>query len=139
MLGFTASSALRAAFGLLLVAVFAALVWGIEGHSMVGANSASTPLVPAAATQRLSVRIESTYPVSAWTVARLGVPLIPQASETLVWRGEISVASGDELLVIAQAAPGAGAGNRCLRLTIGTQVPQLIWGEGDITTTVAIP
>ncbi len=139
MLGFTASSMLRAAFGLLLVAVFAALVWGIESHSTEGVNSVPTPTAPSVATTRMSVRIESTYPVATWTVSRLGVPLTPQASETQVWRGEIAVASGDELLITAQAIPGASAGNRCLRLTIGSQIPQLIWGDGDITTTLAIP
>jgi hypothetical protein len=139
MLGFTVSSARRVAVGGLVVAFFAALVWGIEGRSAGFAPSLPVPAATPTAITRLPVRIESTYPVATWTVSRLGVPLVAQASAAQVWRGEVVVASGDELLVTAQATAAAGSGNHCLRLTIGALPPRLIWGDGDITTTVAIP
>ena len=140
MHGFRASALLRASWAAGFVAAALLLVWVIE-RPHVGDNHAPVAHVggAAATAHTLPLRIESTYPVAAWAVSRLGEALAPSASDPSGWSGTVPVASGDELLVVATAAPETPTVHRCLRIALGDGAPQIVWSGGDVTATVVVP
>ncbi len=136
-LGFTASGMQRLALGAVFCAGASCLVWLVERPR---AAPAGGPATAAAAVRTVRLRIDSTYPVAAWTVSVLDRAMAPTGADAFHWQGEISGPAGEEVLVIGRSGSGAGdEPNRCLRLAVGDRSPVLHWGGGDLTVTAAIP
>ena len=138
--GFDASAARRLALGGGFCLLACALVWGVERGGSGKSVSGSTGLeAPGPRPVRMTaLAIESTYPVSAWTVAIDGVAATPMHADGTSWNGKVTISPGSELLVIG-SGPAADSANRCLRLCIGDAEPRLVWGGGDVTATVVLP
>ncbi len=137
-LGFAASGPMRLAAGLMFVGCSAGAVVLVEGQrpSVAGV---STPVagLPVAAVRSVDLRAEATFPVTSWVVQVLGRDC-PGQIEVRQWRGALSLAPGDEVVVQAQAEdPHLAAG--ALRLRLGTAPDQVVWGGSRITTTLTLP
>lgn len=135
--GFDASVLRRLALGSGFCLAACALVWAVERD---GGSTAPPPVADpgAGAVRAVPLAIESTYPVSAWTVSIDGVPAVAERADGTSWNGRLLATPGAELLVIGAGSAGEAA-NRCLRLRLGDGEPRLVWGGGDVTTTVALP
>ena len=140
--GFDASILTRSALGVGFIAAAVVMVWIIERPSPTDAQPvAQTPAQPvpsALATRSWPVTIESTYAVARWSVRILNVDQVATHQDGYSWSGMIPAAVGDEMLVQAQAADSDHAPNHGLRLLIGSAPERLVWGGGDVTTTVEI-
>ncbi len=137
-LGFAASGPMRLAAGLVFVGGSAGAVVLVEGHrpSVAGVSSPVADL-PVAAVRSVDLRAEATFPVTSWVVQVLGRDC-PGQIEVRQWRGTLSLAPGDEVVVQAQAEdPHLSAG--ALRLRLGTAPDQVVWGGSRITTTLTLP
>ena len=137
-LGFAASGPMRLAAGLMFVGCSAGAVVLVEGQrpSVAGV---STPVggLTVAAVRPVDLRAEATFPVTSWVVQVLGRNC-PGQIEDRQWRGTLSLAPGDEVVVQAQAEdPHLSAG--ALRLRLGTAPDQVVWGGSRITTTLTLP
>lgn len=134
-LGFSASALTRVAVGMAFVAAACLLVWCIERPSPEIAKTASVSSNTTTATHSWPVTIESTYPVTTWSVSVLGVDQAPTRSDPFSWSGSLTATVGSELLVTATAASGDRAPNHGLRVAIGSATPQVVWSGGDVTAT----
>lgn len=136
MLGFAASVAARLALGGAAVAAAGLMVWAIERpRPAAAAGTAAAPPPPAAVGKPL--RIEASYRVATWTVQVLGRDCPPDHSDGTAWTGRLALAPRDEVLIRAAAAPGQEAlAHRALRIRLGAQGERIVWGGGDVTTTV---
>lgn len=135
--GFDASVLRRLALGGAFCLAACVLVWVVERD---GGIEVVPPVldVDADAARPVLLAIESTYPVSTWTVSVDGVPAVAERADGTSWSGTLRTTPGAELLVIG-AGPAGEAVNRCLRLRLGDAEPRLVWGGGDVTTTVELP
>ncbi len=87
----------------------------------------------------VSIVIESTFPVHAWTVGIDGVAHSGGQHDAWSWSDTITGNPGSELLVTALAEPGDQTPNHALRLRVGNAKQQIIWGGGDVTATQVLP
>ena len=112
------------------------MVWMIERPSNEDARVSLQPVAIGQTKQPWPVTIESTFPVTTWSVRVLGVEQAATRHDSYSWTGILSAEIGDELLVQAQAAEADAAPNHGLRLLIGSAPERLVWGGGDVTATV---
>ena len=136
--GFDASILTRSALGIGFLAAAVVMVWIIERPSSTDAQPVAQTPAPTVATQSWPVTIESTYAVARWSVRILNVEQVATHQDGFSWTGMIPAAVGDEMLVQAQAADADRAPNHGLRLLIGSVPERLVWGSGDVTTTVEL-
>lgn len=136
--GFDASILTRSALGVGFIAAAVVMVWIIERPSSADAQPVAQIAAPTVATQSWPVTIESTYAVARWSVRILNVEQVATHQDGFSWTGIIPAAVGDEMLVQAQAADSDHAPNHGLRLLIGSAPERLVWGSGDVTTTVEL-
>ncbi len=136
MIGLRASALSRLAAGAVFCVLAVALVWWVE-------NGEPSTRVPAAAatepSRRLRLEVESTYPVAGWSVLVLGVAQPASASDAWSWHGTVAAPAGEEVVVIAPAAPADRAPNHGLRLRLGDAPERLVWGSGDVVATGTAP
>lgn len=119
-----------------LVVAMAYAVAVAAAVGVVEAPLAAAVPVPAtsAATGRVLVRAEATFPVGRWTVLVDGLA-VEGVSAAQVWTGS---ACGHEVLVQAERLDAADQSPGALRLEVGAQ-RSLAWGEGTVSATAAIP
>ena len=140
--GFDASILTRSALGVGFIAASVVMVWIIErpspADSPLAVQGAAQPVVTTSDAQVWPVTIESTYAVAKWSIRILNVEQVATHQDGFTWSGMIPASVGDEMLVQAQAADSDHAPNHGLRLVIGSAPERLVWGGGDVTTTVEL-
>ena len=144
MLGFPASVVARLTVGIAFTIAAGAMVWAIErprGPSL--APTATDAVVNAGpGSTVVAVSIESSYPVSAWTVQVLGIDQPATRSDQGSWTGLMQLGLDDEVFIQAKATPGAShpgtVPHRCLRIRLGSTPDRFIWSSGDVTATAGI-
>lgn len=132
-LGFAAAMPGRLLLGLGFCAVAIGGVVAIERGGGAAAQTAAPAVRGGTSDERLA--IESTYPVAAWSVTVRGKAVAAAVSTPTSWHGKVALSEDDEVLIIATAAT-AGPDHRCLRIRFAGRAPRLVWGGGDLTTTV---
>jgi hypothetical protein len=137
MIGFEQSAWVRLAAGLLFCAAAAGLVWLVE-RTPEPATIVHTE--PVGDLRRFRLAVESSYPVAQWSVSVLGALQQAESSDAFRWNGTVAIPAGEEVLVQAAAAAAtAGSPHRALRLRLGDAPERLVWGSGDLASTVAAP
>lgn len=133
--GFDASALTRTALGIVFIAASVVLVLIIERPSHEEDRIDLAPVIVGSAKKVWPVTIESTFPVVTWSIRVSEVEQVATHHDAYSWSGTIPAASGDELLVHAQAAETDGSPNHGLRLLIGSAPERLVWSGGDVTAT----
>ena len=150
-LGFAASALTRAVCGVSFCAAAFILVWVIERPRSTAHEVVREPVMLGAA-RSMPLTIESTYRVQQWSVSILGHEQPGTRTDGYMWAGMISAAPDSEILITASAVPPApavsaatssgvpneAAPHHSLRIMWDEAPPRLVWGGGDITTTVVV-
>jgi hypothetical protein len=138
--GFTGGILARLA----LVGVYAALAGAaillVETRPQRPAVIAPTTTAPPL---ELTISIESTYPVAAWSVRHAGSALVGESGATR-WQGGVTVDSQERQLVVeATARDPLAVGPCALRITVrragAASEMSTLWGSGFISGIVNLP
>jgi hypothetical protein len=136
LIGFHASAARR----LLLAAIYAALAfaaaWAVERAPLGPPGAAPAPAAPVADPQLVALRLETTYPVSAWTVQAGGKALAASASGAQHWEGRVP--AGAALFVQADHRDASSSAPAALRWSSGAEAG-VLWADGFVAATIQLP
>ena len=140
--GFAGGVVARVALVALYATLAVAAIMVVETRPI---RTGPAPAISAIAAPRtaLAISIESTYPVTTWTVRYAGAAVAGESGPAR-WQGGVTVYPGESQLVIeATARDPLAAGPCALRIAVrrpdgATQVSTL-WGSGFISGIVALP
>jgi hypothetical protein len=144
-LGFPASAWSRAILGVAVAGLAGALLLLVEGGGdavpPAGAALSAGAALPVRAQRTARLRLESGFPVAAWSVTVAGRAIPPDHSDALSWSGAVDAPAGSEVLVEASAAAPAGGPRCALRLVMDgdPQGERTAWGDGGVVATVPVP
>lgn len=140
--GFAGGVVARVALVALYAALAVAAIVVVETRPM---QAGPVPVVSAIAAPRtaLAISIESTYPVTMWTVRYAGAAVVGESGPAR-WQGSVAADLGERQLVIeATARDPLAAGPCALRIAVrrpgGTTEVSTLWGSGFISGIVALP
>lgn len=135
-IGFPASAGRRLIFAGIYAALAFAAAWAVERAPMTSATVADTPSAPGADAALVTLRLETTYPVGAWTVQVGGRPLNSSASDARHWEGRVP--AGTSVFVQADHADATASTPAALRWT-GGGASGIHWADGFVSATIQLP
>jgi hypothetical protein len=135
-LGFHASAGRRLIFAGIYAALAFAAAWAVERAPMMAANVADKPSAPVVDAALVTVRLETTYPVGAWTVQVGGKPMNTATTDARHWEGRVPV--GASVFVQADHADATAATPAALRWTSGG-ASGIHWADGFVAATIQLP
>ncbi len=135
-LGFYASAGRRLVFAGIYAALAFAAAWAVERAPMTSATVADKPSAPVADAALVTLHLETTYPVGAWTVQIAGKPMNAAVSDTRYWEGRVP--TGASVFVQADHADATASTPAALRWTSGG-ASGVQWADGFVAATIQLP
>jgi hypothetical protein len=148
--GFTGSATKRLIFAGIYAAVAFKAVAMIIAHGAVPTSIEQLPASPPPALGMVVLTLQSTYPVAHWTVQVAGKDVLATTSDSQRWSGQLAVhQQAGEVFIQADATDPLASGACAVRAAVtgahgdGRVTPvcpvQMLWGDGFIAATLAIP